>query len=84
MLKTGFRGERKRIPTPPPPTPRARGGGSVVTENQKKPPTLHILRSHGAHTQLLLAISEKGKVATEKGANDEGRGTNDEGKTMVR
>ncbi|WP_157446746.1 hypothetical protein [Capnocytophaga sp. oral taxon 335] len=56
----------------------------MVTENQKKPLTLHILRSRGAHTQLLLATSEKGKVATEKGTNDEGREANDEGKAMVR
>ena len=43
----------------------------MVTENQKKPLTLHILRSRGTHTQLLLATSEKGKVATEKGTISE-------------
>jgi len=42
-------------------------------ENQKKPPPLYLLHSRGAHNQLLLATSEKGKVATEKGTNDEGR-----------
>jgi len=31
---------------------------------------------------LLLATSEKGKVATEKGTNNEGREANDEGKTI--
>ena len=55
-----------------------------MTENQKEPPPLHILRSRGAHTQLSLATSERGKVATEKGTNDEGREANDEGKEMVR
>jgi len=34
MLKTGFRGERKRILTPS----LSQGEGNVVTENQKKPP----------------------------------------------
>ena len=55
-----------------------------MTENQKKPPLYHILRSRGAHTQLSLATSEKGKVATEKGTNNEGREANEEGKAMVR
>ena len=49
-----------------------------------KPPPLHLLRSRGAHTQLLLATSERRKVATEKGTNDEGREANEEGKAMVR
>ena len=38
-----------------------------------KPPPLHILRSRSKHTQLLLATSKRGKVATDKGRNDEGR-----------
>ncbi|AVM56002.1 phosphinothricin acetyltransferase [Capnocytophaga sp. oral taxon 864] len=37
-----------------------------------KPHPSHILRSRGAHTQLLLATSEREKVVTEKGRNDEG------------
>ena len=35
-----------------------------MTENQKKPPPLHILCSRGAHTQLLLATSERGNVVS--------------------
>ena len=34
-----------------------------MTENQKEPPPLHILRSRGAHTQLSLATSMRGNVA---------------------
>jgi len=32
-----------------------------VTENQKEPPPLHILRSRGAHTQQSLATSMRGE-----------------------
>ena len=73
MLKSGFRGERKGKGTRPQAigTRREYDGKSKGT-------------SRGAHTQLLLATSEKGKVATEKGINDEGREANDEGKEMVR
>ncbi|EKY05429.1 hypothetical protein HMPREF9078_01842, partial [Capnocytophaga sp. oral taxon 380 str. F0488] len=42
-------------------------------EKGDKPPSYHILRSRGVHTQLLLATSEREKVVTEKGRNDEGR-----------
>ena len=35
-----------------------------MTENQKKPPPLHILCSRGAHTQLLLDTSKRGNVAS--------------------
>jgi len=35
-----------------------------VTEKRKKPPPLHILRSRGAHTQLSLATSMRGNVAS--------------------
>ena len=38
--------------------------GGVVTESRKKHPSLHILRSHSAHTQLLLATSKRGNVAS--------------------
>ena len=38
-----------------------------MTENQKKPPPSHILRSRGAHTQLSRTSSMRGNVATEKG-----------------
>ena len=42
MVKMGFRGEKKRILTPITYSPirrlLPRRGGSVVTENQKKPP----------------------------------------------
>ncbi|EIW92808.1 hypothetical protein HMPREF1321_0280 [Capnocytophaga sp. oral taxon 412 str. F0487] len=40
-----------------------------------KPPPSHILRSRGAHTQLLLATFKKGELGTEKGRNDEGQMT---------
>ena len=35
-----------------------------MTENQKKPPPSHILRFRGAQTELLLATSERGNVAS--------------------
>ena len=51
--------------------PRTPEGGQAGKGD--KPPSYHILRSRGVHTQLLLATSEREKVVTEKGRNDEGR-----------
>ncbi|WP_319951855.1 phosphinothricin acetyltransferase [Capnocytophaga ochracea] len=52
-------------------SPRTPEGGQAGKSD--KPPSYHILRSRGVHTQLLLATSMRGKVGTEKGRNDEGR-----------
>ena len=52
-------------------SPRTPEGGQAGKGD--KPSSYHILRSRGAHTQLLLATSEREKVVTEKGRNDEGR-----------
>ncbi|MEB3016387.1 phosphinothricin acetyltransferase [Capnocytophaga ochracea] len=49
--------------------PRTPEGGQAGKGD--KPPSLHILRSLGAHTQLLLATSKRGKIVTDKGRNDE-------------
>ncbi|ACU92609.1 hypothetical protein Coch_1054 [Capnocytophaga ochracea DSM 7271] len=49
-------------------SPRTPEGGQAGKGD--KPPPLYILRSRGAHIQLLLAISERGNVVTEKGRND--------------
>jgi len=54
-----------------PPNPPRGGRG----KKGKTLPSLHILRSRGAHTQLLLDTSKRGNVVTEKGRNDEGRMT---------
>ena len=54
-------------------SPRTPEGGQA--EKGDKLPSLHILRSRGAHTQLLLDTSKRGNVVTEKGRNDEGRMT---------
>ena len=54
-------------------SPRTPEGGQAGKGD--KPPPLHILRSRGAHTQLLLAIFKKGELVTEKGRNDERRMT---------
>jgi len=35
-----------------------------MMENQKEPPPSHILRSRGAHTQLLLATFKRETVAS--------------------
>ncbi|WP_258868740.1 phosphinothricin acetyltransferase [Capnocytophaga ochracea] len=40
-------------------SPRTPKGGQA--EKGDKPPSYHILRSRGAHTQLLLARSERGE-----------------------
>ena len=54
-------------------SPRTPEGGQAGKGD--KPPPLYILRSRGAHTQLLLATSERGNVVTEMGRNDEGQMT---------
>ncbi|WP_128091871.1 phosphinothricin acetyltransferase [Capnocytophaga ochracea] len=45
-------------------SPRTPEGGQAGKGD--KPPSLHILCSRGAQTELLLATSERGNVAREK------------------
>ena len=71
MLKTGFRGERKRILTPITYSPIRRllpRRGRVVTsrERQKKGNVATKIKRN-----LPRAPSERGSVAMEKGTNDE-------------
>ena len=54
-------------------SPRTPEGGQAGKGD--KPPPLYILRSRGAHIQLLLDTSKRGNVVTEKGRNDEGQMT---------
>ena len=54
-------------------SPRTPEGGQAGKED--KLPSLHILRSRGAHTQLLLATFKEGELVTKKGRNDEGQMT---------
>ena len=51
-------------------SPRTPEGGQAGKGD--KPPPLYILRSRGAHIQLLLATFKEGELVTEKGRNDEG------------
>ena len=60
MVKTGFRGERKRILTP-----SLSQGEGVCSDGEAKE------TSPFSHTQLSLATSMRGNVVTEKGSNDE-------------
>ncbi|WP_082150302.1 phosphinothricin acetyltransferase [Capnocytophaga ochracea] len=49
-------------------SPRTPEGGQAGKGD--RPPSLHILRSRGAHTQLSLATSMRGNVATERRRNN--------------
>ena len=60
MIKTGFRGERKRILTPSLSQGEEECGGGKAEE----PPPSHILHSRETHTQLSLATFKGGTVTS--------------------
>jgi len=63
LWRTSFKGEMWRVIYWV--SPRTPEGGQAGKED--KPPLLYILRSRGAHTQLLLATFKEGELVTEKG-----------------